>query len=119
MAYTKTTWTNGDLITASKLNKMEQGIADGASGGVMVITETYDPEAETSTLSATWQEIKDSMSSGVVPFVQYVEGDYVGLKQVETVNILDEQYILLLTGMEGGMQYEADTATDYPVLHYT
>lgn len=27
MSYTPTTWTNGDTITAEKLNKMEQGIA--------------------------------------------------------------------------------------------
>ena len=27
MAYTKTTWQNGDLITAQKLNKLEQGVA--------------------------------------------------------------------------------------------
>lgn len=31
MSYTPTTWVTGDTITATKLNKMEQGIAD--SGG--------------------------------------------------------------------------------------
>lgn len=33
MAYTPTTWTTGDTITASALNKIEQGIADGGGGG--------------------------------------------------------------------------------------
>lgn len=32
MAYTPTNWTTGDTITATKLNKMEQGIADGGGG---------------------------------------------------------------------------------------
>lgn len=32
MAYTPTTWTTGDTITASALNKIEQGIADGGGG---------------------------------------------------------------------------------------
>ena len=33
MSYTPTTWTSGDTITASKLNKIEQGIAESGSGG--------------------------------------------------------------------------------------
>ena len=33
MSYTPTTWTTGDTITATKLNKMEQGIAN-AGGGI-------------------------------------------------------------------------------------
>ena len=33
MSYTPTTWNTGDTITASALNKMEQGIADGGGGG--------------------------------------------------------------------------------------
>lgn len=29
MAYTPTTWANGDLITAAKMNKLEQGVVNG------------------------------------------------------------------------------------------
>ena len=32
MAYTPTTWNNGDLITAEKLNKLEQGVKDEQVG---------------------------------------------------------------------------------------
>jgi hypothetical protein len=32
MAYVKNTWAKGDIITATKLNHMEDGIADGGSG---------------------------------------------------------------------------------------
>lgn len=112
MAYTKTNWTNGDLITASKLNKMEQGIADGASGGVMVITETYNPEAGTGTLSATWQEINDSIASDAVPFVKNVEGDTVRLSLVDFVEIADNLYSVYVNER----QYKADTPSDYPVF---
>lgn len=35
MSYTPTTWTTGDTITATKLNKMEQGIAN--SGGCAIV----------------------------------------------------------------------------------
>lgn len=33
MSYTRTTWVNGDVVTAAKLNKMEQGIADAQNSG--------------------------------------------------------------------------------------
>ena len=32
MAYTPTTWTDGDLITAEKLNKLEQGVQNEQVG---------------------------------------------------------------------------------------
>lgn len=49
MAYTPTTWTDGDLITAEKLNKLEQGVqneqvgpagADGKSVKAIELTTT-------------------------------------------------------------------------------
>lgn len=45
--YTKTNWQNGDIITAEKLNNMEDGIAGSSSGAVRVILydERLDPEA--------------------------------------------------------------------------
>ena len=43
MSYTKTNWKDGDVISAEKMNKIEQGIEDaGASGGsgdVLVLDE--------------------------------------------------------------------------------
>lgn len=63
MAYTPTTWKDGDLITAEKLNKLEQGVqneqigpagadgADGAAAGFGTPTATVD--ANTGTPSVT------------------------------------------------------------------
>ena len=42
MSYTPTTWTTGDTITATKLNKMEQGIASAGGGYDFVITGDYE-----------------------------------------------------------------------------
>lgn len=33
MAYTPTTWVTGDTITATKLNKLEQGVSNAGGGG--------------------------------------------------------------------------------------
>ena len=56
MAYTPTTWANGDTITAAGLNKMEQGIA----GSVMLIH--VDPE--TFLCDKTWQQVHDALVAG-------------------------------------------------------
>lgn len=48
MSYTRTIWVNGDVVTAAKLNKMEQGIADannsGSGGGTSVAVYYATPE---------------------------------------------------------------------------
>lgn len=50
MAYTKTNWKDGDVISAEKMNKIEQGIEDaGASGGsgdVFVVDIYHTPFTE-------------------------------------------------------------------------
>lgn len=38
MSYTPNTWTTGDTITATKLNNIEQGIANAGGGGVAKVT---------------------------------------------------------------------------------
>mgnify|MGYP001771144159 CR=1 FL=1 len=65
MAYTPTTWKDGDLITAEKLNKLEQGVqneqigpagadgADGAAAGFGTPTATVDANAGTPSVTVT------------------------------------------------------------------
>lgn len=59
MAYEKQTWANGDIITADKLNHMEDGIA---SGGVLVVGTTVS--GNTITLDKTWLEIHEALLTG-------------------------------------------------------
>lgn len=52
MAYTPTTWSDGDVITAEKLNKLEQGVKNeqvgpaGPAGAVGPKGEKGDPGAQ-------------------------------------------------------------------------
>ena len=68
MAYTPTTWNNGDLITAEKLNKLEQGVKNeqvgpqgpkgdpGAKGDKGAPGEAYTlPAAKTNVLGGVKQ----------------------------------------------------------------
>ena len=56
MSYTPTTWTTGDTITASAMNKIENGIA-GAGGYDLIIT--YDFTVIPNTCTVTSGDILD------------------------------------------------------------
>lgn len=67
MSYTSHTWTDGETITAAKLNNIEEGIAEAAEsggGGLTLIPWEYDNETSKITLSMTFQDMMDGMVSG-------------------------------------------------------
>lgn len=61
MAYTKTTWATGDVITADKLNNAEEGIE---AAQPFVVHVTYDEEAQKSIMDKTYAEIRTALMSG-------------------------------------------------------
>lgn len=61
MAYTKHTWTTGEVITAGRLNNMEDGIADAGNGGEVLVVGLQEDDV---TLNKTWQEIFNAFMSG-------------------------------------------------------
>lgn len=69
MSYTPTQWKDGDLVTSAKLNKMEQGIANGSGGSLIV-----HMDQETGALDKTWKEIYDAMQEKYVCIVVNYEG---------------------------------------------
>ena len=76
MAYTKQTWNNGDIITAEKLNHIEDGIAEGGGsggGGVFVVKFTMDYETGKATTDKTLEEIINAGES--MPVMGYTEGE--------------------------------------------
>lgn len=58
MSYEKQTWETGQVITAEKLNHME----DGIGGGILVVSEieTQEGSKYRYSLSSTWQQILDA-----------------------------------------------------------
>lgn len=60
MSYTPTEWKTGDVITADKLNNIEQGIVDA---GVLVVTFSM-PDPYTTTADKTYEEIVSAIESG-------------------------------------------------------
>lgn len=109
MSYTPTEWQNGDTVTAEKLNKLEQGVADAGGGGSGILI-VHDTEG---TLDKTYAEIKAAFVAVIVTStnrlwypVRYFE------ESVYALTVMGE-------GEGGGLtvnDYLANSADDYPVL---
>lgn len=75
MAYNPTNWECGDVVTAEKLNKLEEAvenlsvIVDGMDGGDSKFVIGLG--TSTDTLGKTWQEIYDAMNQGQSAVVRY------------------------------------------------
>ena len=79
MSYTPTNWTTGDTITASAMNKIENGIAN--AGGALICTSSYDQNLGNYTIDKTVQEIYDALLSGTPAYIKFQYGttaDYSG-----------------------------------------
>lgn len=59
MSYEKQTWAKGDIVTSTKLNHMEDGIA-GGGGESGILYTAANVTAEAVTLTNTWKEINDA-----------------------------------------------------------
>ena len=89
MSYTPTNWQSGDKVTAEKLNKIEQGIANASA--VVVLTETYDSTNNVYTLNKSWSEMYQSMSSGTMFILPLsITGDYPGVQIVSIYGVYQE-----------------------------
>ena len=74
MSYTPTSWNTGDTITASALNKIENGIAN--AGSAMICTSSYSSSAGNYVLDKTVQEIYDALLSGTPVYIKFVYGNF-------------------------------------------
>lgn len=70
MSYTPHTWGNDELITAAKLNNIEDGIAAGGSGALICHSDITLPNAtSTGTLDKTFGEIYTALKDGIPVYV--------------------------------------------------
>lgn len=86
MSYTPTQWETGDIVTAEKLNKLENGVAAAGSGGALFVNMTEDGDA--SVLDKTWKEIDDALADGTPVFIM----------EVETIDVATQRTIHLVSG---------------------
>ena len=74
MAYEKQTWVNGEVITAEKLNHIEDGIG---SGGIVFVT--FERNEETMILHASYNDILSIIDNGSLPVLLDVDENFKGV----------------------------------------
>lgn len=144
MAYEPTNWKTGDVVTSAKLNKLEQGVADGS--GVLVVHSTYDGSLDTYVLNKTAFEIYSASLEGKVVVIAHdsktmlFTTSYLSLINVDpetdaSALLFTTSYLGLITvnpetdavafrfmdispdGQIGVTMYTAGTKDDYPRLN--
>ena len=100
MAYTKQTWECGDVITAEKLNHMEDGIANSGGGTALIIefdrAEEVCPEGQTGTLTLifnhTGAEVWNAITSGSSVYIKGEDGNNTTLTEVQEISEFSGSY---------------------------
>ena len=118
MPYEPTTWKTGDVVTSTKLNKMEQGIADAGGGsgggGVLIVNVLYDPDQPEYQphyyLDKTYSEIEQAVKSGVVLFEVHDYGAY--SSEYRTLNYINQSTVdgsclLVMSASDGYAEFAA------------
>lgn len=98
MAYEKYTWVDGELITAEKLNHMEDGIAEGGGGDVGY---TYSVE-ETFLFNETFEPGREQGAPYLQAQLNYSDSITADLLKVEFDGV---EYICPLENVQDGQRY--------------
>ena len=106
MSYIPTEWKTGDIVTAEKLNKLEEGVASGGGGGgVLRITMTQVEDV--AYLDKTYEDITTALNQGIWPVCFFAEGNDTSVFTV-TEFYIDGRYYHVEVGNRSFM---SDSAT--------
>lgn len=72
MNYTPTIWSNGMKITATRLNKLENGINNGSPTALIFSSHLTETPGE-SEINYTFNDIKNAYLSGRNPYLLYID----------------------------------------------
>ena len=109
MSYTPTTWTTGDTITASAMNKIENGIASAGGGGLVHYTDT------SGTLDCTYNDLLADIEAGRLPYISNSSTNLVFGQLVQLDTMSDYQaWFMVQTG--GAGCYFSESADSYLVF---
>lgn len=122
MAYTPTEWVCGDTITAERLNKLENGLAECCGGGgaePLIVNVNNDVPAS---LDHSWQDICDAFPNVYIKKISGSSfGDEVSMHSVCELDIIPRTedttvYLVAINGLDEIVMYETNSADGYPIL---
>lgn len=116
MAYEPTNWENGDVITAEKLNKIENGIVNGS--GMFVVHITADQKYSQFISDVSYQDIEDALDADKFIFTiisQEIDGEIAN----RTIGVFNTNYIyygnyiasFYIPAAGSAIEVSSDTAT--------
>lgn len=133
MSYEPTVWAAGDVVTATKMNKIEQGISENSGGGSTGLIVNIEEDDGTLILSERFGTIADCVESGGTVYIHStdtIEGSNEGGVPSRGASEVAIDYYLsafILVDSEGGpymvmtsnptssnMTFVAATREDYP-----
>ena len=113
MSYEPTNWKAGDVVTSAKLNKLEQGVANGVL--VVGCTTTAGDQGNIYTLDKTWKQIFDA-DYAVCVEKDATEGNrFVAYYPIAAVMEKDGEYIVGVVIQDSPKTFTAETENDYPI----
>lgn len=116
MAYEPTNWSDGDIVTAEKLNKIEQGVTNagaGSGGGMVVEINAVEDDM---VMNHTWKEIYDA--APLMPIAICIElGTSYMLGHIVSVESSNGEYFVTVVIWNNGYvakDFIADSEDGYP-----
>lgn len=108
MAYEKTTWAAGDIVTAAKLNNLENGVANAS---VIILEGTV--EDNILKLNMTAGDLYTAIKSGHT-IMLYDSDNQEALHTLRSAAYSDKGYYFEFNGPGKILAFEASSADDYP-----
>lgn len=111
MAYVRQTWKIGDIITAEKLNNIENGVVTNKN---FIIKSIISYDDGTIVLDKTFEEIVvAARNDGLVPIITLKTTDGSQLENINEITI-DEQHDYYAINTDVGLTFIAKSRNDYP-----
>lgn len=105
MSYIPTIWQNGDIITAEKLNKLENAIGINA--------EVYTCLMDKNSTKITYSELYNLMQEDDTPI--FLKGDNGDYALITSVQQYEDQYYI---NIDGNYKSGSGSATDTITIYY-
>jgi len=117
MSYTPTNWATGDVITAAKLNKLEQGVSES----VLVLADSNDG------LNKTAGEIMEALKNGCAVYTFMEDDEFIYVNALKTAEYnpnasgvgSQTKYVFRFAdapSVQGDLEYRANSASERPIL---
>lgn len=108
MAYVEHLWKDGDIITAEKLNEIEEGIG----AGDFFIDVIVNDENQT-VLNKTYAEIEAIIDKGIIPWFKTQSGTKIEITTIIGVRETSGRYMII---MSNGSQIFVESKDSYPPI---